>query len=104
MCLICAPLLQVHRPRGNEQSAGPQVVLPWWLNSPGKTFCLAGLLKILVIMSRAVPWAGELFFPCLLHANHVSAGVFCRLNRGSLVQCMPAAHLVQPSRDEDVAG
>ena len=36
-----------------------QVALPLWVNTPGKVFCLAGLLKILVIVWGAVPWAGD---------------------------------------------
>lgn len=37
-----------------------QVALPRVLNSAGRIFTLAGLLKILVIAHGAVPWSGEL--------------------------------------------
>ena len=36
-----------------------QVALPRLLNSAGKMFTFAGILKILFVAHGAVPWAGE---------------------------------------------
>ena len=62
-----------------------QVALPHLLNSAGKMFTFAGILKILFVAHGAVPWAGEslllpftsaasieqaVYMACLMHLSH----------------------------------
>ena len=61
-----------------------QVALPRWANTPGKVFCLAGLLKIMVIVFGAVPWAGAGLHPrlhtllaCKLGGMYTTGMQFC---------------------------